>query len=66
MHCGEMQKVADSHGWQERGLLKSSNSPETGSNRKDRSWESHQVQADFIEAHRTAKGKGMPGLRGHN
>lgn len=56
-------EVADSHGWQERGLLQWSNSPETESNRKDQSWESHQMQADFMEAHRTVKGKEMPGLQ---
>lgn len=55
--------MADSHGWQERGLLQWSNSPKTESNRKDRSWESHQVQVDFMEAHRTVKGKGRPGLQ---
>lgn len=36
MHWGGMQEVADNHGWQERGLLQWSNSPETGATGKIR------------------------------
>lgn len=63
MNCGWMKCVADNHGWQERSLLQWSNSPKTGSNRKDQCWESNQVQLDFLEVHRTVKGKGMPSLQ---
>lgn len=58
MQRGGMQKVADIMAGKKGQMA------EVGSSKKDHSWESNQLQADFRQAHRAGKGKGRLSLQG--